>query len=93
MGMSELELNIGGILSSSQKPVAISLLPSYPTLKNYKELLLYSEAFYQMFWNSAFQSILTILGQVIDKYFCQNKDWICSKNTRKNDCPVCINDR
>lgn len=65
MGMSELELNIGGILSGSQKPVAISLLPSYPTLKNYKELLLYSEAFYQMFWNSTFQSVLTILGQVI----------------------------
>ena len=50
MGMRELELNIGGILGSSTKPVAISFLPSYPTFKNYKDLLLYSEAFYRMFW-------------------------------------------
>ena len=65
MGMRELELNIGGILGSSTKPVAISFLPSYPTFKNYKDLLLYSEAFYRMFWNSLIQSVPTVFGQIV----------------------------
>ena len=65
MGTGELELNIGGILTGSAKPVAISFLPSYPTLKNYKDLLLYSEAFYRMFWNCLIQSVPTVIGQII----------------------------
>ena len=65
MGMRELELNIGGIIGSSKKPVAISLLPSYPTLKNYKELLLYSQDFYRMFWNSVRQSVPAVFGQIV----------------------------
>ena len=58
-------MNIGGILTGSAKPVAISFLPSYPTLKNYKDLLLYSEAFYRMFWNCLIQSVPTVIGQII----------------------------
>lgn len=64
MGMRELELNVGGVIMESSRPVAISLLPSYPTLKNYKELLFYAQDFYRMFWNSFFQSVTTVLGQV-----------------------------
>lgn len=65
MGMREIEQNIGGILGGRDKIVAIPLLPSYPTLKNYSELLLYAESFYHMFWNSFLQSVPTILGQIV----------------------------
>ena len=65
MGMREIMLDIGGILGGGDKMVSLPLLPTYPTLRNYKELLLYAESFYRMFWNSFLQSVPTVLGQVL----------------------------
>ena len=65
MGMREIMLDIGGILGGGDQMVSLPLLPSYPTLRNYKELLLYAESFYRMFWNSFLQSVPTVLGQVL----------------------------
>ena len=36
MGMREIELDIGSILGGGDKMAAIPLLPSYPTMKNYR---------------------------------------------------------
>lgn len=65
MGPSEIALNIGGLLEGYDKMVALPMLPSYPTLKPYKDLLLYADKFYQMFWNSCLYSVSTVLGQII----------------------------
>ncbi len=65
MGMREIELDIGSILGGGDKMAAIPLLPSYPTLKNYRELLLYAESFYRMFWNSFLQAVPTVAGQIL----------------------------
>ncbi len=65
MGMREIELDIGSILGGGDKMAAIPLLPTYPTLKNYRELLLYAESFYRMFWNSFLQAVPTVAGQIL----------------------------
>ncbi|MDE7212344.1 MAG: carbohydrate ABC transporter permease, partial [Lachnospiraceae bacterium] len=65
MGMREIELDIGSILGGGNKMAAIPLLPSYPTLKNFKELLLYTDSFYRMFWNSFLQAVPTVAGQIL----------------------------
>ncbi len=49
MGMREIELDIGSILGGGDKMAAIPLLPTYPTLKNYRELLLYAESFCRLY--------------------------------------------
>lgn len=65
MGTHEIELSMGGIINSTAQALSIPLLPKYPLIKPYKELLLYSEKFYQMFWNSCIQTFLTTILQII----------------------------
>ncbi len=65
--MSEGELldRLGGIFGSGNRPVRASLLPSYPTLRPYVELLLDSPGFYVMFWNSCLQTGAVLAGQLL----------------------------
>ena len=65
--MSEGELleRFGAIFGSSSRPVRASLLPSYPTLRPYVELLLDSPGFYVMFWNSCLQTGAVLAGQLL----------------------------
>jgi multiple sugar transport system permease protein len=65
MGPGKIALNMGGLLEGYDKLVALPLLPSYPTLKHYRDLLLYADRFYKMFWNSCLYSVSTVLGQLI----------------------------
>lgn len=65
MGVREIELNIGGIISGYQDMASPSLLPSYPTLSSYKEFMLYADQYYRMFWNSCLYAVVTVFGQLV----------------------------
>lgn len=62
---TEMEENIGSVLGLGGGYASFPILPSYPTLQPYVELLLDSPKFFVMFWNSCFQVIPTILGQLL----------------------------
>ena len=64
-GENEILAHFGGILISSREPVHFQFLPSYPTLSGYVELLLDSPGFFVMFWNSAKQVLLILIGQLV----------------------------
>ena len=64
-GENEILAHFGGILISSGEPVQFQLLPSYPTLAGYAELLLDSPGFFVMFWNSVRQVLLILAGQLV----------------------------
>lgn len=61
MGASELMSHFSAVLSGTGGEVEFSLLPQYPTLKPYVELLFDSPGFYVMFWNSV-KIVFSILG-------------------------------
>lgn len=65
MGTGELIEKIGPVFSGSQGEVNWSLLPDYPTLQPYVELLLDSPGFFVMFWNSCHQVFPILLGQFL----------------------------
>ena len=60
MGPEELKAAYGGV-----QAVQMELLPVYPTLRPYVELLLDSPDFFVMFWNSVKQVVPILLGQVL----------------------------
>ncbi|WP_066716006.1 carbohydrate ABC transporter permease [Clostridium sp. Marseille-P299] len=62
---TEMGENIGSVLGLGGGLATFPILPSYPTLQPYIELLLDSPKFFVMFWNSCFQVIPTILGQLL----------------------------
>lgn len=64
-GGKEMEENIGSVLGLGTNYVSFPLFPSYPTLQPYVELLLDSPKFFIMFWNSCYQVVPTILGQLL----------------------------
>jgi multiple sugar transport system permease protein len=64
MGISELTDSIGAVLGQKEGYADWHVLPVYPTLKPYVELLLDTPKFFHMFWNSCFQVIPGILGQL-----------------------------
>lgn len=65
MGETEVNQRIGTIFTNSGIKVEWPIIPLYPTLKPYIELLLDSPNFFIMFWNSVGQVGFIILGQMI----------------------------
>lgn len=65
MGSSEIQNRFGTLFSDKASAIQISLLPTYPTLRAYFELLLDSPEFFVMFWNSFLQVVPVLLGQLL----------------------------
>lgn len=65
MGAQELKEAYGGVLLDGQKGVVLTLLPKYPTLRAYIELLIDSPGFFVMFWNSCKQVFPILAGQLL----------------------------
>lgn len=65
MGGGELKEAYGAVLGDGTGRLSARLLPVYPTLKPYVELLLDSPDFFVMFWNSVKQVFLILLGQTV----------------------------
>lgn len=65
MSEGEVFRKIGAILGGSSENVRWTLLPDFPTLKPYVQLLLDSPKFFIMFWNSVRQVIPILIGQLL----------------------------
>lgn len=65
MGVEEVEQNLAPVLSETGGNAVWPLLPMYPTLQPYVELLLDTPEFFAMFWNSCRQVFPVVLGQVL----------------------------
>jgi multiple sugar transport system permease protein len=65
MGVSELNDSIGAVLGQKEGYADWHILPDYPTLRPYVELMLDTPKFFYMFWNSCIQVIPGVLGQLI----------------------------
>lgn len=63
MGGQELKEAYGAVLGGGTGKLSARLLPVYPTLAPYIELLLDSPDFFVMFWNSVRQVFSVMLGQ------------------------------
>lgn len=64
MGMEELVSTYGGVLLGGNENAGFVLLPRYPTLRAYIELLFDSPGFFVMFWNSCRQVFPILLGWI-----------------------------
>lgn len=64
-GEQEIIDCFGGVLLSNGNTVKLHLLPDYPTLQGYVELLLDSPGFFVMFWNSCKQVLPILTGQLL----------------------------
>lgn len=53
------------VLELGRAPVRPGLLPDYPSIRPFKELLLYSPGFFVMFWNSCLQVLSILAGQLL----------------------------
>lgn len=65
MGEDEIVQSIGKIYGLSNNVVTWNVIPKYPTLRAYVELLLDSPKFFVMFWNSSKQVFAGLLGQLL----------------------------
>lgn len=65
MGVNEITRNLSPALSDAKGTVFWPIIPQYPTLRPYVELLLDSPAFFKMFWNSICQVAPILAGQLI----------------------------
>lgn len=65
MGESEAIQAFGPVLAGREGLAYWPLLPHYPTLAPYVELLLDSPEFFTMFWNSIGYALLTLSGQML----------------------------
>lgn len=65
MGAEELAATYGGVLREGEEGIGFVLLPRYPTLRAYVELLLDSPGFFVMFWNSCKQVFPVLAGQLL----------------------------
>ncbi len=65
MGAGEFQSNFQPVLDNTTGKVSWPLLPVYPTLRSYVELLLDSPKFFVVFWNSCKQVFPALLGQVV----------------------------
>lgn len=63
MGAQELKEAYGAVLGGDAGKLSARLIPVYPTLTPYVELLLDSPDFFVMFWNSVKQVFSVMLGQ------------------------------
>lgn len=64
MGTKEVTDNIGTVLNDGNNLASWPLIPQYPTLRPYLELLLDTPKFFVMFWNSCKQVFPSLLGQL-----------------------------
>jgi multiple sugar transport system permease protein len=64
MGTSGLNECVGSIFGDKSGYATWYIIPSYPTLKPYVELLLDSPGFFVMFWNSCKQVFPGLIGQL-----------------------------
>lgn len=62
MGLTEINDCFGPVLTGIGEQAKFSVLPQYPTLKPYVELLFDSPGFYAMFWNSCKQVFGILAG-------------------------------
>jgi ABC-type sugar transport system, permease component len=65
MGTGEITRNLAPVLSDSKGYAFWPIIPQYPTLRPYVELLLDSPEFFAMFWNSCNQVIPILAGQLL----------------------------
>lgn len=65
MGTQEVLQKLGPVLGDRKGFASWSLIPQYPTLRPYVELLLDSPQFFVMFWNSARLTAGVLIGQVL----------------------------
>lgn len=65
MGSEEMTQNLAPVLSDKTGYALWPLLPQYPTLRSYVELLLDSPEFFTMFWNSCGQVFPVVIGQIL----------------------------
>lgn len=65
MGALEIEDNLSPVLGLKDGLAKWSVLPRFPTLRPYVELLLDSPGFFKMFWNSCIQVFPGLLGQLL----------------------------
>ncbi|EET58781.1 ABC transporter, permease protein [Marvinbryantia formatexigens DSM 14469] len=65
MDSAELKERLGPVLGSSGGFVSWTLLPQYPTMQNYVELLLDTPEFFVMFWNSVKLTAGVLAGQLL----------------------------
>ena len=65
MGGAEMAQNLAPVLKNAEGTAVWPLLPMYPTLKPYVELLLDTPQFFAMFWNSCRQVLPVVAGQVL----------------------------
>ena len=65
MGAEEMTQNLAPVLGNTEGTAVWPLLPMYPTLKPYIELLLDTPQFFAMFWNSCRQVFPVVIGQVL----------------------------
>lgn len=64
-GTQEITDTFGGVLLSNGNSVKFRVIPSYPTLQGYAELLFDSPGFFIMFWNSCIQVFSILGGQLL----------------------------
>lgn len=64
MGGEEMAHNLAPVLTEEAGSAHWPLLPQYPTLKPYIELLLDAPEFFTMFWNSCKQVFPIVAGQI-----------------------------
>lgn len=65
MGAQEVKESLAPVLSGESGLASWHLLPVYPTLRPYVELLLDSPQFFVMFWNSVKVVVLILAGQIL----------------------------
>lgn len=65
MDAGELRDNLGPVMKGSAGFVSWRLMPLFPTLQNYVELLLDSPQFFVMFWNSVKLTAGILAGQLL----------------------------
>ena len=65
MGKAELTGYLAPVLGKGKDFVSWGLLPKYPTIRSYVELLLDTPQFFVMFWNSVKIVFLSIAGQLV----------------------------
>lgn len=53
------------VLELGSAPVRPALIPDYPSIEPFKELLFYSPGFFVMFWNSCLQVLSVLAGQLL----------------------------
>jgi multiple sugar transport system permease protein len=65
LGPGEFAENFSVVLDNTTGEVSWPLLPKYPTLRSYVELMLDTPRFFVVFWNSCKQVFPSLLGQLL----------------------------